>query len=147
VEREPPRDAPRGEPLPPFTDEQLEAAGVGELARALAERGAALARAEIELARREATSALRVGRVEGGIAVLAGVLFTSSLCCGLVAAILAIGAGSNPALVALFGCALFVVLGAAVAAMAYVEARRMRPERSLRQAKATAELLRHPTEA
>lgn len=133
--------APAADPL---RDAELERLGTVEVARALLDRAAALGRAEVELARREVRGDVRKGILAGGFVGLSGICLVSSLCCALVAAILAIGAALPAVWVAFFGACLFALLGVLGGFTAAAEARSLKPERSLRQAKATAQLVRHP---
>lgn len=124
---------------------ELTGMGTVEVARTLAERVAELGRAEVELARSEVqTEVKRRGLLAGGFAGITGLCFLSSLCCALVAAILAIGTALSPIWVAVVGACLFALLGVLAGYTVASEVRELKPERTLRQARATAALLRHP---
>ncbi len=129
-----------------LAEHELEGMGTMEVTRTLAERVAQLARAEFELARQEVSADVkRKGLLAGGFAGLSGLCLVAALCCGLVAAILAIGTALPPVWVAVVGACLFALLAMGSGGALFAEVRGMKPERSLRQARATANLLRHPT--
>jgi hypothetical protein len=140
----PPGEQPPTPTALPYSESELHAAGTIELTRGLVERLGLLARKELELARREAKEDVRRGLVTGGLAGGAGVLFIAALCCGLVAAILALGHVLSPIVVALVGVGLFAVLGIAVTLITVAEGREVRPRRSIRQAQETVHMLRAP---
>lgn len=144
----PPLSTAEGRGTVPLSDGALRQAKTTDLARTLADRMALLAKKELELARAEARVELKRGLVAGGFFGVTGVFFVASLCCGLVCAILAVGKALDaPIWVALFACCFFALLGIATGMATAQEVRGLKPERSLRQAKRTANLLRHPTTA
>jgi zinc transporter ZupT len=102
----------------------------------------ALARKELELARIEAHVDARRGLVAGGlggVAALAG-----AIACAMIAAIGGLAAVMPRWLAAPGGCALFLAVAALFAALATVQARSARPERTLREARETVRALAHP---
>lgn len=142
----PPLSTAAGRSAMPLSEQALHQAGVTDLARTLAERMGSLAKKELELARAEARVELKRGLVAGGFFGVTGVFLAASLCCGLVCAILAIGKALDaPIWVALFACCFFALLALGTGVATAQEVRGLKPERSLRQARRTANLLRHPT--
>lgn len=129
----------------PLDEEALHDAKTLELARALVDRATLLARKEVELAQAEAREGIRHGVMAGSMAGTAGLCLGAALVCGLVAAISAIGAHVLSVVsVSLIGLALFVLLAAGFALVTVAEGRAMKPARSVRQARLTADLLRTP---
>jgi len=141
---EPPRVRHVTGVAPTVTAEDLERDSTFALARTLVDRMGLLAKKEIELALAEARLDKSRGVAIGAFAGASGIAMIASLCCGLIAAVLAIGLVFNPIWVALIGFALFGIVGLAFGAVGLAEGRELKPERTLRQARETAGMLREP---
>ena len=129
----------------PLSEAEVRAASTVGLARTLLERAQLLVRSEVELARVELRADLRHGLMAGGLAGTSGVCFVAALCCGLVAAITAIGAVVlSTVWIGIIGAGLFALLALGLGLFAAGESRSARPERTLRQARRTVEMIRHP---
>ena len=129
--------------LPAPTGAEMDLRGVGTvpLAKALLERMSLLVRKEVELARAEMAEDLEHTKTAGGLgggALAAGV---GALCCGLIAAVEGLGLVMPRWLAALCLFALFLIAAAVLGGSAWKELRRARPERTLREAKATVRML------
>lgn len=140
-----PERAPAPAHEPPLDDEELHRKKTAELAKLLAERLAMLARKEVRLAREEARLDLRKATEGSEFAIAGMVLGVCALCCGLVFAILALGrAALGPMWIALIGFVLFALCAAAFGHEAFADLTHLKPLRSMRQARQTADLLRRP---
>lgn len=129
----------------PLSEAEVHAADTIDLARKLVERAQLLVRSEIELARAELRTDVRRGLIAGGLAGGAGLCLVAALSCGLIAAVLAIGAAVlSPVWVGIVGAALFATLAVGLGLFAAGEGKSARPERSLRQVRRTAEWIRRP---
>jgi hypothetical protein len=129
---------------PPLSDEQIGEESTVTLARTLVERLTLLAKKEIELAREEARVDVKRGIAAGSLAGVSGVALIIALVCAVVCAILAIGRVFPPVWVAFIGAGLFAVLGVGLAMVTAAETRELKPERTMRQARQTIEMLREP---
>jgi hypothetical protein len=134
---------PEGPPRP-LPDEQIADESTSALARMLVERVGLLARKEVELAREEAREELRRGVTTGAFVGASGIAFVAALSCGLTTAILALGLVLNAIWVGVTATAIFLIAALGIGLVAAGEGRTLKPERSIRQARETARLLREP---
>lgn len=123
------------------SDGNLQALGTGALVRTLIQQLSSLVQKEVELAQAEGRKDLRHGWLAGTLGGAAAVAFMAAIACGLIAAVVALGRVFSGQAVALIGCGLFIVVGGGLLVGAWREARAAKPRRSLRQAKATLQML------
>ncbi len=126
---------------------RLRTEGTVALGKELLERFGQLAAKEVELARAEIKLDARRAIVAGTLGGVAAVSGVAALACALIAAVTALGYVIPMWLAALIGFVLFALAALGFMVAAVEKARRARPRRSIREAKATLGLLeqiRHP---
>jgi hypothetical protein len=121
--------------------QELRALGTVQLTKTFIERVTQLVRKEVELARTEVAEDVKHTKTAGGLGGGAMVAGISALCCALIAAIDGLGRVMPHWLAAVILMCVFGCIGIGLGWGAWKEAREARPDRSLREAKATVRWL------